>query len=186
MVPYGTKIADAVAPVSFTASLTFANTGFPRCVSPAFLGLVPPTTFVPVKCQVIFPTVHRSKKGGTVVYGLLRVESEIFSFALEDMDCYSLRSLLPCKALVDDLGIAVYAEVFCCCSVGGCCCRIPLSSSSTSQGSSRAVPENLHCCKEQEVLQYSSHEEHTSIDETAQVHEALLRKLQQGSFSRAA
>ena len=44
---YGTKIAEASAPVSFTASLTLANTGFPRCVSPAFLGLVPPTTFVP-------------------------------------------------------------------------------------------------------------------------------------------
>lgn len=44
---YGTKMADAVAPVSFTASLTLANTGFPRCVSPAFLGFVPPTTFVP-------------------------------------------------------------------------------------------------------------------------------------------
>ena len=47
-VPYGTKIADAVAPVSFTASLTLAKTGFPRCVSPAFFGFVPPTTFVPV------------------------------------------------------------------------------------------------------------------------------------------
>ena len=45
---YGTKIADAVAPVSFTASLTLANTGFPKCVSPAFLGFVPPTTFVPI------------------------------------------------------------------------------------------------------------------------------------------
>ena len=79
--------------------------------------------------------------------------------------CNSLRPLLPSKALVDNLGIAVYAEVFCCCSIGGCCCRIALSSSSTSQGSSRAVPEDLHCCKEQEVLQYPSHEEHTSNGE---------------------
>lgn len=51
--PYGTKIADAVAPVSLTASLTFANTGFPRCVSPAFLGFVPPTTFVPNPDQMV-------------------------------------------------------------------------------------------------------------------------------------
>lgn len=45
--PYGTKIADAVAPVSFTASATLAKTGLPRCCSPAFLGFVPPTTLVP-------------------------------------------------------------------------------------------------------------------------------------------
>ena len=43
----GTKIAEAVAPVCWTASRTFAKTGFPRCVSPAFLGFVPPTTLVP-------------------------------------------------------------------------------------------------------------------------------------------
>jgi hypothetical protein len=48
MVPYGTKIADAVAPASFTASATFANTGRPRCVDPAFFGFVPPTTWVPI------------------------------------------------------------------------------------------------------------------------------------------
>lgn len=44
-------MADAVAPVSRTASRTLANTGFPKCVSPAFLGFVPPTTFVPRDCQ---------------------------------------------------------------------------------------------------------------------------------------
>ena len=46
-ISYGTNIAEAVAPVSRTASRTVAKTGFPRCVSPAFLGFVPPTTFVP-------------------------------------------------------------------------------------------------------------------------------------------
>lgn len=50
-VPHGTKIADAVAPVSLIASLTLANTGFPRCVSPAFFGFVPPTTLVPIPNQ---------------------------------------------------------------------------------------------------------------------------------------
>ena len=44
---YGTNIAEAVAPVSFTASRTLAKTGLSRCVSPAFFGFVPPTTFVP-------------------------------------------------------------------------------------------------------------------------------------------
>ena len=48
---YGTNIAEAFAPVSLTASLTLAKTGLPRCVSPAFLGLVPPTTLVPVSRQ---------------------------------------------------------------------------------------------------------------------------------------
>lgn len=43
----GTKIADAVAPVSFMPSATFLKTGLSRCVDPAFLGLIPPTTFVP-------------------------------------------------------------------------------------------------------------------------------------------
>lgn len=54
VVAHGTKIAEAVAPVSLIASATEANTGFPRCVSPAFLGLVPPTTFVPGDCQLLF------------------------------------------------------------------------------------------------------------------------------------
>ena len=44
---YGTKIAEAVAPVSLMASLTLAKTGLPRWVEPAFLGFVPPTTLVP-------------------------------------------------------------------------------------------------------------------------------------------
>ena len=46
---YGTKMALAVAPVSFTASETFAKTGRSRCVWPAFLGFVPPTTLVPTQ-----------------------------------------------------------------------------------------------------------------------------------------
>jgi hypothetical protein len=47
IIAYGTKMAEAVAPVSLTASLTLAKTGRSRCVEPAFLGLVPPTTLVP-------------------------------------------------------------------------------------------------------------------------------------------
>jgi hypothetical protein len=45
---YGTKMAEAVAPASLTASATVAKTGRPRCVDPAFLGFVPPTTVVPI------------------------------------------------------------------------------------------------------------------------------------------
>jgi hypothetical protein len=51
---YGTKMAEAVAPVSLMASATLAKTGLPRCSEPAFLGFVPPTTFVPVcSCQCL-------------------------------------------------------------------------------------------------------------------------------------
>ena len=60
IIAYGTKIAEAVAPVSFTASLTLANTGFPRCVSPAFLGLVPPTTLVPICLSPVTFLYHSS------------------------------------------------------------------------------------------------------------------------------
>lgn len=73
---YGTKIADAVAPVSFTASLTLANTGFPKCVSPAFLGFVPPTTFVPNARQIMHvPISVYFRSAVTVIYSLLSVKS---------------------------------------------------------------------------------------------------------------
>ena len=38
---------EAVAPVASTASPTLANTGMPSTSVPAFLGLVPATTWVP-------------------------------------------------------------------------------------------------------------------------------------------
>ena len=41
------KMHDAVAPVSATASATVAKTGMPSTSVPAFLGLVPATTWVP-------------------------------------------------------------------------------------------------------------------------------------------
>ena len=41
------KMADAVAPVSATASATLAKMGIPSTLVPAFLGFVPATTFVP-------------------------------------------------------------------------------------------------------------------------------------------
>ena len=40
-------IIVAVAPVSFTASATDANTGMPSTSVPAFFGETPPTTLVP-------------------------------------------------------------------------------------------------------------------------------------------
>src|SRR6185503_6913216 len=43
----GTKITDALAPVSFTASCTVLKTGQPSCVVPPLPGVTPPTTFVP-------------------------------------------------------------------------------------------------------------------------------------------
>ncbi len=43
----GMKMQLALAPVSATASATDAKIGMPSTSSPAFLGLVPATTFVP-------------------------------------------------------------------------------------------------------------------------------------------
>jgi len=44
---------DASAPVYFTASAQFANTGRPKCVVPAFFGFTPPTIFVPYSSAVL-------------------------------------------------------------------------------------------------------------------------------------
>src|ERR1700726_4912767 len=43
----GTKITEAFAPVSFTASRTVLKTGRSRCFVPPFPGVTPPTTTVP-------------------------------------------------------------------------------------------------------------------------------------------
>ena len=43
----GTKITDALAPVSCTASCTVSNIGQPSCVVPPLPGVTPPTTVVP-------------------------------------------------------------------------------------------------------------------------------------------
>lgn len=75
---HGTKIAEAVAPASFTASATVAKTGFPRCVVPAFFGFVPPTTFVPGHYQQLVGNVGEDRifEKRTVINCLLRVEPE--------------------------------------------------------------------------------------------------------------
>jgi hypothetical protein len=67
-------MAEAVAPVSFTASLTEAKTGFPKCVDPAFLGFVPPTTLVPELISIIAWNLCKLG-GGTVCDCLLSVET---------------------------------------------------------------------------------------------------------------
>jgi hypothetical protein len=42
----GTKITEALAPVSIAASATVLNTGQPSCVVPPLPGVTPPTTVV--------------------------------------------------------------------------------------------------------------------------------------------
>lgn len=73
---YGTKMAEAVAPVSFTASLTVANTGRSKCVDPAFLGFVPPTTWVPCMYEhMLFDQGLLGIFGVTVCDSLLGMET---------------------------------------------------------------------------------------------------------------
>ena len=43
----GTKITEALAPVSRTACSTVLKTGQPSCIAPPLPGVMPPTTFVP-------------------------------------------------------------------------------------------------------------------------------------------
>lgn len=74
-VPDGTKIAEAVAPVSLTASLTLAKTGFPRCVSPAFFGFVPPTTLVPASHQYTVSFGQHAGREYTVINSLLSMKA---------------------------------------------------------------------------------------------------------------
>jgi succinyl-CoA synthetase alpha subunit len=45
--PVFNTVAEAVAPVAFTASSTVLNTGRPIWVCPPFPGVTPPTIFVP-------------------------------------------------------------------------------------------------------------------------------------------
>jgi hypothetical protein len=66
-------MADAVAPASFTASATVANTGRPRCVDPAFLGFVPPTTVVPI---VLSEKLKGCRPGGNAYHSQLLVARE--------------------------------------------------------------------------------------------------------------
>jgi hypothetical protein len=71
-------MADAVAPVSLMASSTLAKTGLPRCSVPAFLGFVPPTTFVPVLgCQFVSSVLSDrvAVRAHTIFDGLLGMES---------------------------------------------------------------------------------------------------------------
>jgi len=101
---YGTKIAEAVAPASFTASATVAKTGRPRCVCPAFLGFVPPTTFVPKSPIRTHPSRRLCLGTRTVLDSLLRMETGPFwsaqSSKLNEIYLY-LRSLLACEPLID-------------------------------------------------------------------------------------
>ena len=46
----GTKITDALAPVSRRPRATVSNTGQPSWVVPPLPGVTPPTTFVPYAC----------------------------------------------------------------------------------------------------------------------------------------
>lgn len=113
-------MAEAVAPVSFTASLTVANTGRSKCVEPAFFGLVPPTILVPCdykhfyhKNQIIS---HLGTGLITVRDSLLGMESgqhRVFISSTQQVMAIYLysRSLFTGEALEDDTCLAVYAKI---------------------------------------------------------------------------
>jgi hypothetical protein len=110
-VTYGTKMAEASAPVSFIASATLLKTGLSRCVSPAFLGFVPPTTLVPLVVSAVSSSAVRRWTDHIRLldwHGTCSTGSD--KFKVEHRDNNS-RSLLPREALIDHFGIASYPEV---------------------------------------------------------------------------
>lgn len=107
---YGTKIADAVAPVSLMASATEANTGFPRCISPAFLGFVPPTTCVPGGSQFDTQLLFSSTKTDHIqLLALHGTWAADVSMALAVPLSPHSRSLLASKTLIDYFCVAIDA-----------------------------------------------------------------------------
>ena len=78
-------MAVAVAPVSLMPCSTLAKTGRPRCSWPAFLGLVPPTTFVPARPRQLLLSLSLRPGGCAVLFagsrtvldGLLCVEAAV-------------------------------------------------------------------------------------------------------------
>jgi hypothetical protein len=107
---------EAVAPVSLMASSTLAKTGRPRCCEPAFLGFVPPTTFVPVHaCQC-----GSAKVSGMCLYRRIPYSMACCAWKLDAGSAWDtslwvasvrLRSLLASEALEQDLCVAVDAQV---------------------------------------------------------------------------
>lgn len=159
---YGTKIAEAVAPVSFTASLTVAKTGRSRCVVPAFLGFVPPTTCVPKCCGewLILFTRGRDPLGGGGYHRQWLAPHETFrtkemSTSLNQLEekkislSHHIRPLFSSETLENDLGILVYAKVLNSFSVGRGSVKVSssLHGSDILEGRERATSESLHGCK---------------------------------------
>jgi hypothetical protein len=72
-------MADAVAPASLTASATVAKTGKPKCVDPAFLGFVPPTTVVPI---VLSEKLKERRSDGNTYHSQLLAGRETYTLTL--------------------------------------------------------------------------------------------------------
>ena len=152
MLSYGTKIAEAVAPVSFTASLTLAKTGRSRCVLPAFLGLVPPTTFVPVLRKLLFGC----DRGWMFVYrrrlpalrgSYVEVKCQYQSRAIMRAQKFHLRSLFSSEALEQNTGVLVDLKVVQGLAVGRGGLSPTLGGTDISKCREGVTAEGLHFCK---------------------------------------
>src|ERR1700691_2300336 len=84
----GTKIMVALAPVSFTASVTVLKTGQPSCVVPPLPGVTPPTTLVPYSAQPLACKVPSLPVMPCTM-------SRVFSSTNTDIDC----SRVPVRVL---------------------------------------------------------------------------------------
>lgn len=145
-------MAEAVAPVSFTASLTLAKTGRSRCMVPAFLGLVPPTTFVPVLCKLLFGC----DRGWTNIYrrrwpaqrgSYVEVKSQHDARAIVKAQRLHLRSLLSSETLEENAGVLVDLKVVQGLAVGRGGLSPTLGGTDIAKGREGVTAEGLHCCK---------------------------------------
>jgi len=140
-------MAEAVAPVCFTASETFAKTGFPKCSDPAFLGFVPPTTLVPkilpsatTGAHNVTETDRSQSLAGRGNFS--RGQREPME-RVQDSSASDSRSLLASETLEYNFRRVVDAEVLCRRSIGRCRGRV-FSPNSALQDRPSASLKNLH------------------------------------------
>jgi hypothetical protein len=78
------------------ASATFLKTGSPRCSVPAFLGFVPPTTFVPAILSVLPLTLYQRVRWAHTVFNRLLCVEAIPALAPLPTKFSSSRTHVPC------------------------------------------------------------------------------------------
>lgn len=119
---------------------------------PAFLGLVPPTTFVPVLCKLLFGC----DRGWINIYrrrwpaqrgSYFKAECQHHARATMRAQRLNLRSLLSSETLEENAGVLVDLEVVQGLAVGRGGLSPTLGGADIAKGREGVTAEGLHCCK---------------------------------------